>query len=65
MALEDFNTGKTYRWYSNAMGKLDNTIESSVNDFGQGKTNTTTMIEEWNKGKSGKYGAQRGRYKEV
>jgi len=58
MALEDFNTGTTYRWYSNAMGKLDNTIESSVNDFGQGKTNTTTMIEEWNKGKSGKYGAQ-------
>ena len=58
MALEDFNPGTAYCWYYSAAGKLDNTISYSTNDFGQGKTNTTTMIAEWNKGTSGKYGAQ-------
>ena len=58
MALEDFNPGTLYHWYNSAGGKLDNTISYITNDFGQGKTNTTTMIAEWNKGTSGKYGAQ-------
>ncbi|MFR8103664.1 MAG: type II secretion system protein [Clostridia bacterium] len=58
MALEDFNPGTSYCWYAAAVGKLDNTISSSTNDFGQGKTNTTTMIAEWNKGENGKYGPQ-------
>ncbi len=58
MALEDFNSGASYYWYNSADGKLDNLVGSSENDFGQGKTNTTTMIAEWNKGESGKYGAQ-------
>ena len=58
MALEDFNPGTLYYWYNSADGKLDNTISYSTNDFGQGKTNTATMIAEWNKGTSGKYGAQ-------
>ena len=58
MALDDFNPGTYYYWYSSANGKLDNTISYSTNDFEQGKTNTATMIAEWNKGTSGKYGAQ-------
>ncbi len=58
MALEDFNPGTTYYWYNSAYGKLENTISTSTNDLGQGKTNTATMIVEWNKGTSGKYGAQ-------
>ena len=58
MALEEFNPETKYYWYSSANGKLDNTISEDTNDFGQGKTNTTTMIAEWNKGTSGKYGAQ-------
>ena len=58
MALEDFNPGTYYYWYNSAYGKLDNTISKGTNDFGQGKTNTATMIAEWNKGTSGKYGAQ-------
>ncbi len=56
MALDDLIQGQY--WYNSANGKLDNTISGSTNDFGQGKTNTTTMIAEWNKGTSGKYGAQ-------
>ena len=58
MALDDFNPGTSYTWYNSAYGKLDNIISDDTNDFGQGKTNTTTMIAEWNKGTSGKYGAQ-------
>ena len=55
MALEDFNLGRYYCWYDAAWGKLDNPVEFNVNDFGQGKTNTTTMIEKWN---SSGYGPQ-------
>ena len=58
MALENFNPGTTYYWYNAAYGKLDNPVEDTFNDFGQGKTNTATMIAEWNKGENGKYGAQ-------
>lgn len=58
MALEDFNPGTSYWWYNAAYGKLDNLVGNTTNDFGQGKTNTTTMIAEWNKGENGKYGAQ-------
>ena len=58
MALEDFNPGTSYCWYNEAYGKLDNLVGNTTNDFGQGKTNTTTMIAEWNKGENGKYGAQ-------
>ena len=58
MALEDFNPGTSYCWYNAANGKLDNLVGDTTNDFGQGKTNTTTMIAEWNKGENGKYGAQ-------
>ena len=58
MALEDFNPGTLYCWYYSAYEKLDNSVASDFNDFGQGKTNTTTMIAEWNKGENGKYGAQ-------
>ena len=58
MALEDINPGTDYYWYYNAYGKLDNPVETSANDFGQGRTNTEKMVAEWNKGASGKYGAQ-------
>ena len=67
MALEDFNPGTRYCWYDAAYGKLDNLVENDFNDLGQGKTNTTTMIAEWNKGEKGKYGAQddNGKYKDM
>ena len=58
MALEDINPGTVYYWYCNADGKLDDPVEPSANDFGQGRTNTEKMVAEWNKGASGKYGAQ-------
>ena len=61
MALEDFNPGTSYCWYNAAYGKLDNLVGNTTNDFGQGKTKTTTMIAEWNKGENGKYGAQDAR----
>ena len=54
MALEDINQGTYYSWYYNAGGKLDNTVDCDANDFGQGRSNTETMVEEWN---SAKYGA--------
>ena len=51
--------GSSHYWYYNASGKLDdNTVAYDTNDFGQGRTNTETMVAEWNKGASGKYGAQ-------
>lgn len=58
MSLEDFNQGTAYFWYYNAYDKQDINIDDNVNNFGQGKNNTATMIAEWNKGESGTYGAQ-------
>lgn len=64
MALEDFNPGTSYCWYNAAYGKLDNLVGNTTNDFGQGKTNTTTMIDKWN---SSGYGPQdaHGTYKDM
>ena len=47
MALEDFNPGY-YCWYDAASGKLDKTIGSSENDFGQGRENTEYVNSKWN-----------------
>ena len=57
MTLEDFQKdGKDeFYWYYNADGKLDDTIEASANDFGQGKAKTATEIGRWN---SSYYGEQ-------
>ena len=58
MALEDFkgNGGEnSYCWYDAAYGKLDNYIDTDVNDFGKGKENTDAMIAKWN---SEGYGAK-------
>ena len=57
MALDDFDES-THYWFYNAFGKLDNSVSSSEDDFGKGKENTETMIEEWNKDENGKYGEQ-------
>ncbi len=56
MALEDFNPGTDYCWYDAASGKLNNLVATDFNDFGQGKTNTTTMIAEWNTGTFNDFG---------
>ena len=53
MALNDMDD-QTHYWYYNASG-LDNIVDGTVNDFGDGKTNTTTMISKWN---SSYYGTQ-------
>ena len=53
MTLENFGSN-TYYWYCSATG-LDNLVSTSTNDFGDGKTNTTTMVSKWN---STAYGAQ-------
>ena len=70
MALEDFkgNDGKDrYCWYDAAYGKLDDTVGTSENDFGKGKEKTAAMIENWNKGENGGYGAQddNGTYRDM
>ena len=45
MALTDVGEGQTYSWYSNTenLGTLN-----TERGFGTGKTNTLTMINEWN-----------------
>ena len=45
MALTDVGEGQTYSWYSNTenLGTLN-----TEREFGTGKTNTLTMINEWN-----------------
>ncbi len=52
MALKDLDEDYHY-WYYNAYGNLDNSVEGSRNDFGEGKANTTDMIEKY---KNGTYG---------
>ena len=53
MALNDVDSN-THYWYYNASG-LENIVSESSNDFGAGKTNTSTMISKWN---NGGYGTQ-------
>ena len=50
MALEDITTADytTFYWYYNAAGKLDRVIETGYNDFGEGKSNTIAMLNDWN-----------------
>lgn len=64
MALDDFDES-THYWYNSAYGYLDNfDVMYGDNDFARageeptGRVNTETMIAKWNKGESGKYGAQ-------
>ena len=66
MALSDFREGSMsggyYYWYYNATGKMSTwNTDTSVN-FGCGKTNTGTIIEIWNAGENGKYGAAQHEY---
>ena len=70
MALEDFkgNDGQErYCWYDAAYGKLDDIVETDENDFGKGKEKTAAMIENWNKGENGGYGAKdaNGTYRDM
>lgn len=58
MALEDIGDGATYCWYDAAYndgGKLDNIVSETTNDFGEGKTNTETVMAKW---KTGEWGTQ-------
>ncbi len=55
MALEDITPGTSYCWYYAAIGKLDNIIGTSENDFGQGKANTADVLAKW---KEEEWGAQ-------
>lgn len=50
MALENVTTADytTFYWYYNAEGKLDRVVDSSYNDFGEGKSNTLAMLKDWN-----------------
>ena len=48
MALEDINPGTYYCWYDAAYRKLDKTVGSSENDFGQGRENTEYVNSKWN-----------------
>ena len=58
VALSDIDA-YTHYWYKNAIGKMDDYTTATNHDFGTGKTNTSTMIEKWNKGETeGGYGAQ-------
>ena len=48
MALDNMNNSSEYYWYKSAHGEM--TIDTSE-DFEQGKTNTQTMISQWNSNK--------------
>ena len=48
MALEDINPRTSYCWYAAAYGKLDKTVGSSENDFGQGREKTEYVNSKWN-----------------
>ena len=50
MALENYKTAdyETFYWYKSAYGKLNDTIESSAIDFGEGKIKTKKEIDRWN-----------------
>ena len=48
MSLEDINSGTYYCWYDAAYGKLDKTVATSENDFGQGRENTEYVNNKWN-----------------
>ncbi len=54
MALKDLDESEHY-WYYNAYDNesLDNSVEASRNDFGEGKANTTDMIEKYEGGAYG------------
>ena len=52
MALKDLDESEHY-WYYNAYGNLDNPVEGTRNDFGEGKTNTTDMIQKYEDGEYG------------
>ena len=48
MALDDINPETRYCWYDAAYGKLDKTVATNYNDFGEGRTNTEYVMEKWN-----------------
>ena len=64
MALEDITTEEysTFYWYYNAYEKLDvdRAVETGYNDFGEGKSNTIAMLNDWNNNTS-TYGEQDAR----
>ena len=54
MALDDINPGTRYCWYDAAHGKLDKTVASNYNDFGEGRINTEYVMNKWKKSLWGK-----------
>ena len=46
MALKDVGT-TTYYWYHSASGKLDKTVATDYNDFGDGRENTEYVMNKW------------------
>lgn len=58
MALEDVNEdgeSSIFCWYYSASGYLDNIVELSENDFGQGRKNSEEVLAKW---KSEEWGTQ-------
>ena len=50
MALQDVNPGTRYCWYDAAYddgGKLDKTVATNYNDFGDGRENTEYVMNKW------------------
>ena len=58
MALKDIDSNSNYMWYANAEGKITDYSSITKTGFGEGKKNTQNMIDKWNAGTSGGYGAQ-------
>lgn len=59
MALEDINPGTLYCWYDAAYGKLDKTVATGYNDFGDGKENTEYVMNKFDLGETeGGWGSQ-------
>ena len=63
MSLTDLNVGgySTYYWYNSAYGNMSDYSTYTSKDFESGKENTRKMIEKWNLGTNGGYGAQNDR----
>ena len=57
MALDDVNPGTRYCWYGAAEGKLEKTVATNYNDFGEGRTNTEYVMNKW---KNSLWGKQNG-----
>lgn len=57
MALSDIDN-YSHSWYNNAYGNIDYSSLITSETFGEGKRNTELVMQKWDKGENGGFGAQ-------